>query len=410
MMRYPWFELSSELWRILSIVLGSFYLIFYLITVVQLCLLLYHRHRFPSYHSTVLMLGSGLNGFRLVYFGQGILLPVTQPWVNIVEEILCWFPLNIQYMIITTLFIYYCKIIYGRHWEGKQFSFFIAYGLSNGLYLALAITWFVLIGDSIDGPNYLAMMRYLMVCIPDIIIIICLLLFAYTVGKIRRIQTSSNNNSWGRMKNLNIALIISLVYRVILYILMILYLFTSAFDELGSGFDRTVYELLKFSDYIMSEILPVFAILFFLKQIPGAHNAQIMRPNQLNFRNGDGKLGHSSHPTYYTVSTEDYANRHSPHRYGSVEDEYDSFDNYGYFRQMSHSESPPYIGGAQRSSPGPNSNPHLNPSTSGSQKDDHIFQLSDPEVDEDGGEGDLESDAEKPLFPSTPNKPTKLND
>jgi len=284
MLRYPWFDLTSQIWSILSITLGTFFLLFYLITVIQLCLLLYYKHRFPSYHATVLQLGSLFTGFRVVYFGQGILLPVTEQWVNSIEEILCWFPLNLQYTIVSTLFVYYCKVIYGRLWQGKETLFFTIWGVTNATYLAVTIVWFFLVGDSISGENYIVAMRYAMVFIPDSLVVICLIIFTYVVGKtVSSYPLTQGRNPWARAKVLNMVLIGSSIYRIILYFLMSLYLFGNVFNGTGPGFNRTLFELLRFSNYIVCEIIPVFAILYFLRQVPGAGTPNVNRPSKFAF-------------------------------------------------------------------------------------------------------------------------------
>ena len=49
---------------------------------------------------------------------------------------------------------------------------------------------------------------------------------------------------------------------------------------LGFGYSqKTVFDVLRMSTYIVSELVPVLAILIYLKQVPGTASRPLSRPN-----------------------------------------------------------------------------------------------------------------------------------
>lgn len=65
-LRYPWMELDNRLWRFMSIPIWLFYLLFYLITAVQLMQLLYHRY--ARNLSSLLLIFRSLLSLTLVFY------------------------------------------------------------------------------------------------------------------------------------------------------------------------------------------------------------------------------------------------------------------------------------------------------------------------------------------------------
>jgi uncharacterized membrane protein len=117
--------LSSSSYYPLSLFITLLYSFLCLLSLVQLCRILYYKHNIRSFHFAFLLCTFTWSLFRCIFFGSWASLS------SVFSLILFWFPVDIQFATFSLIVVYYAYLLYKHNWNRRRKFIFAVYGVIN---------------------------------------------------------------------------------------------------------------------------------------------------------------------------------------------------------------------------------------------------------------------------------------
>ncbi|KJE90873.1 hypothetical protein CAOG_08581, partial [Capsaspora owczarzaki ATCC 30864] len=130
--------------RCLTLVLALLYMALFLTVISQLARIVYYRHRLGSFQVGFQSLCLVWTLLRSIWFAKAL----ATRWSNLVEELIYWPPVNLEFATFSLLGVFFVRIIHQQAWRDIHRRVMAAWVALNLFLLFLNVLWIAYIGDA----------------------------------------------------------------------------------------------------------------------------------------------------------------------------------------------------------------------------------------------------------------------